>query len=462
MATVVAGQPPPILDRSLQQALMAFAQPIGQGLAFAGQRRLTLQDLANLMAYQQGQYAPAAPGTIAGGLENVIGGGLSLAPAQFPQMQSQLGQQLVMQGLGQQIFGDPFGLQQAQAEYYGAKAEEVGRPETPKITQTEMTVADPNMPNGFAKITYDQFGNELRRRPLTEKELPTESELLTKKERERAARIKAGLEPEMTFEERRIRALEQKEAAGTITEPERLELSRRRKQEPKLKAGLLQIAKAGDGTGLPKGTVYQADPQGNIRIISEISGVGLSTADKTKLAVSQAKEFRADPRIKNFQIIERSERGMQAALKQAISPNVKSRIASDQALGVLFQKMLDPESVVRESEFARTPEGAAAINRLLAIAPQLRLGGLRLLDEDRQALVEMAQKLLNEAKISANRAFDEFETRANEIGLNKKIIFGGAKKFDIPNIDVGIPMTTPQQFTPKQINAELRRRGEIP
>ncbi|KKM21136.1 hypothetical protein LCGC14_1638500, partial [marine sediment metagenome] len=106
---------------------------------------------------------------------------------------------------------------------------------------------------------------------------------------------------------------------------------------------------------------------------------GLSAKDKVTIAVTQAKEFRADPRIKNFQIIERSERGMQAALKQATSPNVKSRIASDQTLGVLFQKMLDPESVVRESEFARTPEGAAAINRLLAIAPQLRLGGLRLL-----------------------------------------------------------------------------------
>ena len=167
---------------------------------------------------------------------------------------------------------------------------------------------------------------------------------------------------------------------------------------------------------------------------------GLSSKDKIQVAVTQAKEFRTDPRIKNLNIIERSERGMQSALKLATAPGVKSRIASDQALGVLFQKMLDPESVVRESEFARTPEGAAAINRLLAIAPQLRLGGLRLLDEDRQALVTMAQKLLQEAKITANRAFDEFEIRANEIGLNKKIVFGGAKKFDIANVK---PTITP-------------------
>jgi hypothetical protein len=158
---------------------------------------------------------------------------------------------------------------------------------------------------------------------------------------------------------------------------------------------------------------------------------GLTAKDKVQVAVTQAKEFRADPRIKNLNIIERSERGMVAALKMATAPDVKSRIASDQALGVLFQKMLDPESVVRESEFARTPEGAALMNQLLAVIPQLKLGGLKLLDEDRQALVAMARKLLQGAKITANRAFDEFETRADEIGLNKKIVFGGAKKFDI-------------------------------
>lgn len=190
---------------------------------------------------------------------------------------------------------------------------------------------------------------------------------------------------------------------------------------------------------------------------------GLSTKDKVQVAVTQAKEFRADPRIKDLGVIERSEKGMQAALKMATAPGVKSRIASDQALGVLFQKMLDPTSVVRESEFARTPEGAAAVNRLLAIAPQLRLGGLRLLDEDRQALVTMAEKLLREAKITANRAFDEFETRADEIGLNKKIVFGGAKKFDIKTLAQPTIPTSLQSipFTPEDIEAELRRRGAI-
>ena len=197
------------------------------------------------------------------------------------------------------------------------------------------------------------------------------------------------------------------------------------------RAGALQVATQGDPSGLTPGTVFQADPSGNVKIIREAGSGALSASEKAKLAVTQGAAFRADSRIANLRIIEQSERGMRAALKQATSPNVKSRIASDQALGVLFQKMLDPPSVVRESEFARTPEGAAALNRLLAIGPQLRLGGLRLLDEDRQALVSMAQLLLEGGKESANQAFSEFSVSAQELGLNEKIIFGGAKPFNI-------------------------------
>lgn len=221
------------------------------------------------------------------------------------------------------------------------------------------------------------------------------------------------------------------------------------------KAGALQIARTGDESGFPEGTVFQAGPAGKITVLSEPGGGGLSGVEKTKLAVTQAKEFRDDPRIKDVQIVERSERGMAAALKLATAADAKSRIASDQALGVLFQKMLDPTSVVRESEFARTPEGAAAVNRLLAIAPQLRFGGLRLLDTDRRALVTMARKLLRESKITANRAFGEFSIRADEIGLNKKIVFGGKEPFVIEPEDGGVQLGPGTSDTLTEIDREI-------
>ncbi len=199
----------------------------------------------------------------------------------------------------------------------------------------------------------------------------------------------------------------------------------------KPKAGPLQTAKEGDGSGLTPGTVFQVGPQGTINIISRPGVDDLTIGEKKKLAVTQAKEFRADPRIQNLQIVERSERGMQAALRLSTAPGAKSKIASDQALGVLFQKMLDPTSVVRESEFARTPEGAALMSRITSQIPKLLQGGLAISDDDRRALVTMAQKLLNEAKVTANRAFAEFATRADTLGLDRRIVFGGRKPFAI-------------------------------
>lgn len=90
MATYVPGTPPPILDRSLQQALMGFAQPFGQGLAVRGQQRALQQ-----FAQQQGIDIPRG-----------------LPPG--------LAQQLIAQTF------DPFGIQQGRAGLIGAQTEQIG------------------------------------------------------------------------------------------------------------------------------------------------------------------------------------------------------------------------------------------------------------------------------------------------------------------------------------------------
>lgn len=95
MATII---PPPIVDRGLQQALMGFAQPLAQGLAIGGQRRLTQQDIQALQQWQQRQ-----------NIYNTMYGarGLEAPQAQFPQMRSQMGQQLAMTGMMGNIFQEP-------------------------------------------------------------------------------------------------------------------------------------------------------------------------------------------------------------------------------------------------------------------------------------------------------------------------------------------------------------------
>ena len=153
------------------------------------------------------------------------------------------------------------------------------------------------------------------------------------------------------------------------------------------------------------------------------------------LASSLRKEFNADATYKNYKTIKRSAEGLEAAYQLATSPDTKSRIAADQALGVLFQKMLDPTSVVRESEYARTPEGASFLNRLSSFAPQLQKGGLRLKDEDRMALVEQAKKLLESAQQDLELHIERYSEIARQYGVAPQLVVGIGNKslFNTPS-----------------------------
>lgn len=142
------------------------------------------------------------------------------------------------------------------------------------------------------------------------------------------------------------------------------------------------------------------------------------------------KEFNTSQISKDYQTITRAYQGIESAFKLAINKDKKTRIASDQALGVLFQKLLDPSSVVRESEYARTPEGASLMNRLQSIAPQLVKGGLTLKDEDRMALVEMSKKLLDSAQIAFNEQIDRYTQLAKDYEIDFNLILGNIKKID--------------------------------
>lgn len=146
------------------------------------------------------------------------------------------------------------------------------------------------------------------------------------------------------------------------------------------------------------------------------------TKDQLKDATTLRKEFDTNKAVKNFNILQRSVAGLRQAAD--ISLTGKGRIASDQALAVLFQKMLDPDSVVRESEYARTPEGAAMLSKVRAYLPKLQKGGLALINEDRQAIVEMGERLLEEGVKVYNRQYDRFDNIAKSYGTDPKLIFG--------------------------------------
>ena len=91
----------------------------------------------------------------------------------------------------------------------------------------------------------------------------------------------------------------------------------------------------------------------------------------------------------------------------------------DQALITMYNKILDPESVVRESEYLRSIQGMKWVNRLKGWNEQRVNGSAGITDEEREELVKISteiQKSMNETypeimrkkfgKMAANRDID--------------------------------------------------------
>ncbi|HLE87594.1 MAG TPA: hypothetical protein VI727_07995 [Candidatus Brocadiaceae bacterium] len=131
-------------------------------------------------------------------------------------------------------------------------------------------------------------------------------------------------------------------------------------------------------------------------------------------------EIKANPYIKDYQDVSQKYTVMQRALKE--SQTSKTLVAVDQALITLFNKMTDPTSVVRESEYARTPEDMAIYNRIQGKIDKLRTGGAGMTADERNALVRMAQNFMEVYQGNYDQTITDYEELANQSGLDPKVI----------------------------------------
>jgi len=191
----------------------------------------------------------------------------------------------------------------------------------------------------------------------------------------------------------------------------------------------VEAAKLGiDPTGKNKRTLIQSIAQK--QAAASQKEARMSKQNDFNNAAKLRYEFNNNQITKDFNILNRSFKGITKAFLTSTDKDVTSRIASDQALAVMIQKMLDPASVVRESEYDRTPQGAAIMNRLASILPQLQKGGLQLQDSDRKAIVDMAKQLLDAGGEVYNQHYNRYADLANEVGVDGNKVFGGLKPYD--------------------------------
>jgi len=128
------------------------------------------------------------------------------------------------------------------------------------------------------------------------------------------------------------------------------------------------------------------------------------------------KEFYDSLEVKTYQEVSRQAGVMAEAMKE--SESGKNMVAVDQALITIMNKMMDPSSVVRESEYARTPGDLPLMNRVKGAFAKIKKGGAGLTKEDREAISTMGKKYMAETEKKYKAKLHEYKGYLSNYGLD--------------------------------------------
>jgi len=103
------------------------------------------------------------------------------------------------------------------------------------------------------------------------------------------------------------------------------------------------------------------------------------------------------------------------------SPN-KNLNAVSQAIITSYGKILDPGSVVRESEYARTPEGLALVDKAIGYLGKLEKGGAGLTEANLQELVDAINTLGRNAQKDIDKQTKAIKDYGQKNGLDTSLI----------------------------------------
>ena len=156
-------------------------------------------------------------------------------------------------------------------------------------------------------------------------------------------------------------------------------------------------------------------------------------------------EFKAEPIYKAHQEMDSAYR----QIKQSLSAGTP---AGDLAGATKLMKLLDPGSVVRESELGMAMQASGLMDRLSNYANMV-VTGEKLTPTQRKEFQDLADSLYGESVSQFNTKRSEYERLGGEYGLNAGRALG-------PNVPQQSPQK-PNNQVPDQaaINAELARRG---
>jgi len=147
---------------------------------------------------------------------------------------------------------------------------------------------------------------------------------------------------------------------------------------------------------------------------SEVSKLGGVGKERTKMIADARKEFTGLQRVKDFDKVANAYGRISASVKEPSA-------AGDLSLIFNYMKMLDPQSVVREGEFAAAAAAGGYGERIAAMVQKLKDGTL-LTAVQRADFVDRANKLYSEAESLYDNTRDQYITYATEAGFDPNIL----------------------------------------
>jgi hypothetical protein len=147
-------------------------------------------------------------------------------------------------------------------------------------------------------------------------------------------------------------------------------------------------------------------------------------------------EFDGLPIVKAYNEIKTQAQRAKGAydLAKQAEKDGKSANSSDQVIITILNKVLDPESVVRESEYARTSEGQAALSRLSGWLDKMKRGGAGISAGERASIMETIESLSGATEREYRPIEQRYRGLAGEYGLKPDRVVLSGSSASVPTI----------------------------
>jgi len=217
----------------------------------------------------------------------------------------------------------------------------------------------------------------------------------------------AYIRPGSAYEQARASAEERKDIAR-MTARERAEAREDARQE--------RLDRADDSAQLRRD--LQEDAQRHAKEMAELRRTGSLSPASEAVVIN-----RLTTQWDKHKSAEREMQRQYSLMTTGLKRFEADPVGGSQAVLVTFQKILDPTSVVRESEYARSASGLSLLSRMEGYIDRLKVGGAGVPKKDLAAMVETARQFLENTKGSTKGLRTRVGRTADHFGVPRELIF---------------------------------------